>query len=167
MQQQGAVASPAASVQLLAVEVDGHRCGLPVEAVVEIHPAVQLAALPDAPDVVIGLMNRRGTALPVLDLRRRLGLPPRPTQLDDRLVVLSLPGRELAVQVDAAVDVLTVAASDLDVAAARSAQAVRSQGVAVLPDGLLVVLDLATFLSPGEAAALEAALRQTSPAAGS
>lgn len=148
-------------LELLVVEVHGHRCGLPVGAVVEIHPAVQLVELPDAPEVVVGLMNRRGRALPVLDLRRRLGLPARPIRPDDRLVVLSVPGREMALQVDAAVDVLTVPASTLDVAAA--AEAVRSQGVAVLPDGLLVVLDMATFLSPGEAAALEAALALAAP----
>lgn len=143
-------------LELLVVEVHGHRCGLPVESVLEIHPAVQLVALPDAPDVIVGLMNRRGRALPVLDLRRRLGLPSRPIRPDDRLVVLSVPGRELALQVDTAVDVVTVPESALDEAA--SEEAVRSQGVAVLPDGLLVVLDMATFLSPGESAVLEAAL---------
>lgn len=152
----------AAFMSLLVVEVHGHRCGLPVEAVVEIHPAVQLVGLPDAPEVVVGLMNRRGRALPVLDLRRRLGLPTRPIRPDDRLVVLSVRGRSLALQVDAAVDVLTAPTSALDEAAAE--EAVRTQGVAVLPDGLLVVLDMATFLSSGEAAALEAALARAAPA---
>lgn len=158
-------AAPGAVRQLLVVEVAGHRCGLPTDAVVEIHPAVQLVALPDAPDVVAGLVNRRGQALPVLDLRRRLGLPARSTQPDDRLVVLRLPDREVALQVDTAVDVLTVAAAAVDEAVAATTDAARSQGVAVLADGLLVVLDLSTFLSATETVQLESALEQARQAA--
>lgn len=149
---------PPATRQLLVVEVAGHRCGLPAAAVVEIHPAVQLVPLPDAPEVVVGLVNRHGRALPVLDLRRRLGLPARPTRLDDHLVVLRLPDRVVALQVDAAVDVLAVADAAIDEAV--TAQAARSGGAALLDDGLLVVLDLAAFLSGDETVALEAALLQ-------
>jgi purine-binding chemotaxis protein CheW len=147
-------------LHLLCVDVAGQRCGLPIEAVVEIHPAVQLAPLPDAPEIVAGLVNRRGRALPVLDLRRRLGLPPRQLQVADRLVVLRLPDREAALLVDAAVDVLTVAAALVDEAVMRSTQALLSQSVAVLPDGLVVVLDVASFLSSTDVAALDAAMQQ-------
>lgn len=150
--------------QLLCVEVAGHRCALPVDVVVEIHPAVQLAPLPDAPEVVIGLVNRRGVPTAVLDLRRRLGLPARPLQLEDRLVVVRLPTRAVALLVDAAVDVLTVPAAAVDQAVARASDAVRSQGVAVLADGLLVVLDVATFLSSHEASALDEAMQHPVPA---
>lgn len=148
-----------AVVSLLCVEVADHRCAVRVEHVVEIHLAVQLAPLPDAPDVVAGLVNRRGTPLPVLDLRRRLGLPTRPVQVDDRLVVLRLPDREVALLVDAAVDVLDVPATSLDEAVARTTGAILSQGVVVLDDGLLVVLDVPAFLSPSEAATLDEALQ--------
>lgn len=151
---------PAALAQLLCVEVHGHRCALPLDAVVEIHAAVQLAALPDAPEVVVGLVNRRGSALAVLSLRERLGLASRPVQVDDRLVVLQLPDRQVALLVDAAVDVVAVPAGDIDTAVGAAAHAVRSQGVAVLADGLLVVLDVAAFLTSRESALLEEALHR-------
>lgn len=154
-------APPAAEqLQLLCVDVAEHRCGLPLENVLEIHPAVQLAPLPDAPDVVLGLLNRRGRALPVIGLRRRLGLPTRSLLASDRLVVLQLPDREVALLVDAAVDILAVSATSVDEAVPRSAEALRSQGVAVLPDGLLVVLDVESFLSSTEAAELDGALER-------
>lgn len=158
MDQAAVAGAQPATRQLLVVEVAGHRCGLPAAAVVEVHAAVELVPLPDAPEVVVGLVNRRGQALPVLDLRRRLGLSSRPTELDDRLVVLRLPERLVALQVDAAVDVLTV--SDAAVDEAVTAQATRTRGAALLDDGLLVVLDLAAFLADDEAAELEAALLQ-------
>ena len=146
----------AEQLQLLLVEASGHPCGLPIEAVVEIHPAVHLSALPDAPSVVVGLVNRRGTAVPVLCLRRRLGLAARALHADDHLVVLQLADRQVGLLVDAAVEVLSVPAGDVD--AAATADATHSCGAAALGDGLLVVVDLATFLSPAEAEALDESL---------
>lgn len=146
----------AASLPVLVVDAGGHRCAVPIAAVVEIHPAVRLADLPAAPEVVVGLLNRHGTALPVLSLRRRLRLADRSVHLDDHLVVLRLPDRQVALLVDAAVDVRTVPLADVDVAATSGAA--HSHGVAVLPDGLLVVVDLATFLSLDEGALLDRSL---------
>lgn len=159
----GDVALPG-ELHLLSVEVGDATCGLPLDLVLEIHAAVQLTPLPDAPEVVVGLVNRRGHPLPVLDLRRRLGLPSRPVQVEDRLVVLKLPDRNVALLVDAAVEVLEVPAAAVDAAVVRSTQALRSCGVAVLPDGLLVVLDPSAFLSSREVAVLEEALASAHPA---
>ena len=145
---------------LLVVEAAGHRCGLPVDAVVQIHPAVSLSRLPDAPPVVVGLMNRRGTPVPVLSLRRRLGLADRQLQVDDHLVVLRLPERPVALLVDVAVDVRSVRVADVDDAAATDAA--HSRGVAVLGDGLVVVVDLSSFLSAAEGAALDQSLAAAS-----
>lgn len=146
--------APAADrLHLLVVQAAGHPCGLPLDAVVEVHQAVRLASLPDAPHVVVGLVNRRGAALPVLSLRRRLGLPDRGLRVDDHLVVLQLHERPVALLVDAAADVLTVAVADVDSAAATGAA--HTRGVVVLPDGLVVIADLSSFLSFEEDAALE------------
>lgn len=150
----------AGTLQLLCVAVATHRCALPIEVVGEIHPAVELVALPDAPEVVVGLANRRGSPVPVLDLRHRLGLPTRPLQAEDHLVVVDLPTHQVALLVDAALEVITVDASAVDEAVTRSADAVRSSGVVVLHDGLAVVLDVATFLSCEESSALDEALQE-------
>lgn len=148
---------------LLVVRVGEHRCGLPVESVVELHPAVALTPLPDAPDVVIGLVNRRGTVLPVLSLRRRLGLPRQPLRGSDCLVVLVLAYGHVALLVDAAVDMLAVREADIAENTPASADAAYTRGVAVLPDGLLAVADLEAFLSPSEAAALGEAISRIAP----
>lgn len=156
----GTRAPTADQLDLLVVKVGGHSCGLPAAAVVEIHRAVRLVCLPDAPDVVAGLLNRRGTALPVLSLRRRLGVPDKTLQADDHLVILRLPERPVGLLVDAAVDVLTVAATDVDEAATTGAA--HTRGVVVLRDGLLVLADLSSFLSLDEEAVLEQSVRAVS-----
>lgn len=154
----GAPVDPTDDVRLLVVEAAGHRCGLAVAAVVEIHAAVRLAGLPDAPEVVVGLVNRRGSPMPVLSLRHRLGLAPREVRLDDHLVVVQLADRQVGLLTDAAVEVLSVPAADVDALATTGAA--YSSGVAVLPDGLLVVVDLSAFLSAAEAVALDQCLAE-------
>ena len=148
-------------LQLLCVGVAGRRCGVPTDVVVEVHPAVQLAPLPDAPPAIVGIVNRRGSALPVLDLRRRLGLPTRQVQLDDRLVVLQAAARDIGLLVDAAVDVIDVPGESVDRAIASATDSFLSEGVALLADGLLVVLDVDAFLSSDDVVTLEQALERT------
>lgn len=149
------------SREFLVVTAAENRCALPVDSIIEIHRAVALTPLPGAPDVVIGAVNRRGTVLPVLGLRRRLGLPTRPLRPDDCLVVLALPHREVAVLVDAALDTVSIPALDIHRDVASAAHAAYTSGVAVLPDGLLAVVDLEAFLCAAEAAALEQALSRS------
>ncbi|HEX2907310.1 MAG TPA: chemotaxis protein CheW [Phototrophicaceae bacterium] len=44
--------------------------GLSIEAVVEVAAMVELVQMPDAPPALLGMMNRRGVILPMLDLRQ-------------------------------------------------------------------------------------------------
>lgn len=152
--------SPEQSVSLLRVAVAGRHLALPLDGVLQIHAAVQVAPLPGAPACVAGLVNRHGRPLPVLDLRRRLGLPAEPVRASDHLVVLQLPAQEVGVLVEQAVDVLEVLAASVHEAAAVTPEAVLGRGVAVLPDGLLVVLDLAALLSAEESELVDEAMRQ-------
>lgn len=142
----------------LLIEVGGQRAALPATGVVELHPAVEHAALPNAPEVVDGLVNVRGTPVAVLDLRSRFGLPRRPPQVTDHLVLARVGSRTVALRVDRAVDLVTLAAADVHAAVLLGGSAL--VGVATLPDGLLLIHDLDAFLSCSEAADLDAALQE-------
>ena len=61
-------------LELLDFEVGGQHYGLPSSDIKEILPAVTLVPLPKAPAIVEGIVNVRGTAVPVLDIRARFGL---------------------------------------------------------------------------------------------
>ena len=60
---------------LVVFRLDGQRYGLPLSRVQEIQQIVALADLPDRTSSVVGMVNVRGTMMPVVDLRLRLGLP--------------------------------------------------------------------------------------------
>ena len=61
---------------------------LPVAPVVEILDAQPVAPLPNAPAHLLGLIDRRGVSVPVVDLRLLMGMPPRADDPDTRIVVL-------------------------------------------------------------------------------
>ena len=145
-------------LQVVVVEVEGRRCGLLARDVHEVVAAVRPSPLPGAPSEVEGLVNLRGTTVPVLDLRVRFGLPGRPVRPSDRMVVVEAAGRRLALRVDRVVDLASVAAADVDVEAHPLTGSGLTAGVARLPDGLLVICDLDAFLSADDVVALDLAL---------
>lgn len=154
----------AAGTSLLLLEVDQRRCALPAGAVLELQRAVAQRPLPAAPAVVEGLIDLRGATVPVLDVRRRLGLPARTPRPDDVLVVVDLDGRTVALRVDAALEVVQAPEEAIEDAHEAVPGARYVTGLLHAPDGIVVIHDLAQFLSWEEAAALDAALTGPDPA---
>jgi purine-binding chemotaxis protein CheW len=150
-------ASADATVQVLVVHVATVRCGFVLDDVIEVLPAVETAALPGAPEVIGGVIDLRGALVPVLDLRRRLGLPGRPPHVDDHVVVCHVGARSVAIWVDRAADVLTIARRDL-APLGGVAQADYQPGVTRRDDGLMLVYDVRSFLAADEALRLDTAL---------
>lgn len=71
---------------------------LPVAPVVEILDARDISPLPRAPAHLLGLIDRRGASVPVVDLRRLLGQPDADDTDRTRIIVLRLVGRGAGAQ---------------------------------------------------------------------
>jgi purine-binding chemotaxis protein CheW len=91
--------------------------GVPVGCVIEILAMRELFRVPDAPPFLAGLADVRDQAVPVIDLRRKLGLPAlAPTHHTPILVLdVQLAGRKLAVGLiaDRVIEVITLPADRL------------------------------------------------------
>jgi len=72
------------ALQLVVFDLEGQRYALPLGAVDRVLPMVAVSPLPKAPAIALGVINLHGQALPVLDIRRRFGLPTREYGLADR-----------------------------------------------------------------------------------
>jgi len=151
--------SPSAPTAVLVLKVGEHRCGLPVDVVIELHRVVASTPLPEAPTAIDGIIDVRGTVVAVLDLRARFGLPCRPARPSDHLIVVAATDRKVALRADRAVDLVTVPAGT-DVAAVGLPTDSHLHGVARLDDGLLLIHDVDAFLSDDDAAALDDALAE-------
>lgn len=143
-------------MRLVTFEVADNRYALPVTAVQELLRAVAISPLPRAAPFVEGVIDVRGTVVPVLEIRSRFGLPPRELSASDQLVLAAAGPRLVALRVDRVLELVevddgAVTALDRQVPTAR-----HIEGVVRLEGGLAVIYDLSTFLSAAEARALEA-----------
>ena len=117
--------------------------GVNVLNVQEVLRSQQMTAVPQAPDVIEGLINLRGQIVTAIDMRRRLGMPQRTgDQASMNMVVRTVDGA-VRLLVDEIGDVL-----DMDAAAYErppenldSAAKELIRGVYKLQDRLLLVLD--------------------------
>jgi len=89
--------------------------GVPIDSVQEIvRVAEQLTHVPKAPAAVEGVINLRGAVLPVMDLRRRLGLAEVTRSDQQRIMVFLIDGVRTGFIVDSVVEVLKVQKSTIE-----------------------------------------------------
>jgi purine-binding chemotaxis protein CheW len=146
-QQQRAAAE--ASEHLATFVLAREEYGVDVRQVQEIRRVTEITSVPRAPEFVRGVINLRGRILPVLDLRRRLGLGEVSVSRASRIVVVHLKGRLLGLLVDGASQVLKVPVSNVEPAPEEVVQKGGDyiRGVAKLADRLIVLVDLERLLA--------------------
>ena len=144
--------------EVLVFEVGGQTYGLPTADVLELVRAVAITPLPRAPAVIEGVVNVRGRVLPVLDVRVRFRLPAKPLDPSDLFIVAAAGPRGVILRVDRATHLALVDEASVQPPESLGPSATYVAGVAKLPDGLVLLHDVATFLSAAEAAALDVAL---------
>jgi purine-binding chemotaxis protein CheW len=106
--------APAAGGQLATFWLDGDLYGIEVEHVQEVLRSQQLTRVPLAPPAVAGLINLRGQVVTAIELRERLGRPPRAEGTDAVVIVVRLHGEAVSLLVDSIADVVDVDASDFE-----------------------------------------------------
>lgn len=156
MNARSAALKPSASslVELLVFEVACHAYALLAADVLEIVRAVSILPLPRAPQIVEGVVNVRGSVLPVLDIRKRFRLPAKPLAPSDHFIVAAAAGHDVVLRADRVLDLRQVPAADIADAKQILPHSEYVAGVVKLPDGLVLLHDVRTFLSQAEAAAL-------------
>ena len=145
--------------QLVVFALDDQRYALRLSAVDRVARMVHVTALPKAPDIVTGVVNVQGRIIPVVNMRRRFGLPERPApSLTDRLVLAHTTRRPVALVADAVSGVLEYPAEEIVETERIVPNVGYIEGVAKLKDGLILIHNLDQFLSLEEEGQLEQAL---------
>ncbi|HEY3493703.1 MAG TPA: chemotaxis protein CheW [Polyangiaceae bacterium] len=127
----------------------GVEYALPVAYVLQMDTFSGATPVPGTADYVAGIVTVRGRVVPVIDLRRRFGLPPVAPTLDTRIIVTQVEDRVVGLCVDRAREVLALDPTKHQAAPAlvseRSVGLV--QGMHALGTRLLLLLDLPKVLS--------------------
>jgi purine-binding chemotaxis protein CheW len=97
---------------VLTLTVGGQLCGVPVLLVRDVLGTQSITPIPLAPVEIEGAMNLRGRIVTAVDLRRRLGLPPREAGAEPMSIVVEHGGELYSMLADAVGDVVPLAAAD-------------------------------------------------------
>ncbi len=147
--------------QLVVFDLAREHYGVDISAVEGIIKMQAITAVPRAPAFVEGVTNLRGKVLPVIDLRRRFGLPQEDATKDTRIVVVEIPataseagvsGATVGIVVDGVSEVLRVSQEAIEPPSpiVTTVDSAFIRGIAKVGDRLVILLDLGKVLSTKE-----------------
>lgn len=102
-----------ARVQLCSFRIGGEDYAVDLMRVREIIPPLPITPVPRAPASVEGVVRLRGEVVPVLDVRKRLGVPAVPPSRKTRFLVVNVARRRIALVVDEVCEVLRLPRREL------------------------------------------------------
>ena len=95
-------------LQVVAFKLRDEEYGVNIFQVQEIRNLVDITRVPFSASYIQGVINLRGSVLPVIDLKKRLGLEPTPYTDDTRIVTVMVGELPVGMLVDAVTEVLTI-----------------------------------------------------------
>jgi purine-binding chemotaxis protein CheW len=154
-------ASPAAgSNQYLTFDLAGEAYGVDILKVQEIRGWQPVRELPDTPSYIKGVMDLRGTILPIIDLRERFGLDPTEYTSTTVVIILNVwssgSNQTMGIVVDNVSDVIDVEAETVKPMPTFGAKInVRYIKGMLSGETMLMLLDADKLLNPDELAQFE------------
>lgn len=140
------------TTEYLSFRIGENEYSVDIMSVREIRGWTKATSLPHAPRFVRGVINLRGTVLPVVDLALRLGLEDSEPMDRNVIIVVDVGARVMGLRVDAVSDILSFSPDQLqpppDVAASETARFVKA--LTILDERMLRVLDLEAVLPSGD-----------------
>ena len=100
--------------QYLVFSLGDEEYGIEITHVQEIKSLAPVAPIPNTPEYVKGVLNLRGTIIPIVDLRLRLSMPPREYDRFTVIIVVVVEGKQVGLVVDRVSDVLDISTDDID-----------------------------------------------------
>ena len=138
--------------EMLVFKLGSEEYAVDILKVQEIRGYEKVTPIPRSPDFLKGVVNLRGTIVPVIDLRVKFALPDPTYDSLTVVIVLRIAGRIVGAVVDGVSDVVQLAPADIK-EPPRLGSIVDSSylaGVATLGGRMILALDIEKLLSAGE-----------------
>lgn len=139
--------------QFLTFALGQEEYGVEILKIQEIKGFAAITPLPNAPTFLKGVLNLRGTIVPIIDLRKKFGLPEVELTKFTVIVVVQVQGKITGFIVDAVSDVLDVAGTDIQPTPdLHQVDTTCINGLAKVGEKLVILVDIEKVLTAGEAA---------------
>jgi purine-binding chemotaxis protein CheW len=123
--------------------------GVSVMKVQSINEMIEITHVPQARAFIKGVINLRGSVIPVIDMRKKFSLPPKEYDSFTVILIVEVNERLVGMIVDSVSDVVNIPVSDIQSQINYSARVDTSsiEGIGRIGDNLVVLLDVETFLA--------------------
>ena len=138
--------------EFLSFALGEEHYGVDILKVQEIRGYDSVTRLPDAPDYIKGVINLRGTIVPVIDLRLKLRLKEARYDAFTVMIVLNVEDRVVGIVVDSVSDVIPLNDDQIR-PTPEFGDAVDTRfisGIGTQDDRMLILLDIETLLDSTE-----------------
>jgi purine-binding chemotaxis protein CheW len=152
---------------LVIFSLDDQRYALPLDQVQRSIRVVAITPLPEAPAIVLGIIDLAGVVIPVINLRERFKLRPRAIRLSDHLIIANTGRLTVALLADETMGVIQVPRAISMPSSGIMSGLGLVDGAIKLSDGLILIHDLERLLSLEEESEISRGLRAFSEASGS
>jgi purine-binding chemotaxis protein CheW len=141
-------------IQLVGFRLDNEDYAIAITKIQEIILIKPITRIPQVPDFIEGLINLRGSVIPIVNLRKRFGLLPRELDDETRIIVVNVHDKTVGCIVDAVTQVMRINRDQIQ-PPPLGVLAVNHQylaGLAKLDDSLMIILDIEKLFEAEELA---------------
>ncbi len=147
-------------LQLVGFLIGEDKFAVDILMVQEIIRTTVITNLPNSPDFIEGVINLRGNIIPVIELRKRLNLPPAEDEnlSNSRVLIVKVEDRVTGFMVDSVSKILKIMPRDIEqppdiVMAGLESQYIK--GVCEIEEKLVIILDFSRILQTKELSKLK------------
>lgn len=135
--------------EFITFQVAGQLFGLDIMSIREIRAWSPVTRLPGVPDYVSGVVNLRGTVLPVMDLAARLGWEATEATPRNPIIVTDVDSQMRGLIVHSVNDIVSLTEDSLQQPDGASHDNIAQfiEGLAPLGDEMVIVLNLAALIA--------------------
>ena len=140
------------TLQFVGFRLGGEDYAIAITKIQEIIVMKPITRIPQVPGFIEGLINLRGSVIPVVNLRTLFGLEHRDLDDETRTIIVNVGDRTIGYIVDEVTQVMRIAADQIQEAPVSITSGSKQPiaGLAQLEDRLLVILEIERLLKPEE-----------------
>lgn len=134
----------------LVFSIAGEECGIELTMVSEIIRPQKTTPFPGVPKYINGIINLRGAVMPLMDLRKRLGVNSLPKK--ERVIIVSIHHEKVGLLVDSVNEITSIEENNIALPPAifRGIKPEYLKGIGKISERLIILLNLDNLLTSEE-----------------
>lgn len=145
------------------VTVASEEFGIELDRIVEIIKPQKITPLPDAPAFISGVINLRGVIIPLMGMRKRLGV--EASSPGERIVIVRIHGEKIGLLVDDVKEIVNIEKEQIvhPPLIFKGLKTEYLRGIGKIVDRLIIILNLESLLTAEEMILLEEVKKDLHP----